>query len=249
MINRHKLGFLKNILSLSNQNINYELLDQILFAIKCEEDLENDILDSYSNNQFKSKLNLINHVQDLDILNENSEIVIFGSWYGSILVPALSNKVAQVTCIDLDERALRIGKNYFFNTDEYKNVEWIVGDVFEDWRECYSTADLIINTSCEHMRPMSEWGPPGPRSLYKDSPFGIPETRKVPWWTRVKDNVHFAFQSNNMFGIEGHINCVNTIEEFKKQLPLNSNLLIEDEVIETRGSRYTLIGKIEKTDI
>ena len=40
-----------------------------------------DLLDSFSPNQFKSKLNLINHVKSLDILNKDSEIVIFGSWY------------------------------------------------------------------------------------------------------------------------------------------------------------------------
>ena len=37
-----------------------------------------DLLDSYSPNQFKSKLNLIDHVKSLNILNKNSEIVIFG---------------------------------------------------------------------------------------------------------------------------------------------------------------------------
>ena len=40
-----------------------------------------DLLDSFSPNQFKSKLNLINHVKSLNILNKDSEIVIFGSWY------------------------------------------------------------------------------------------------------------------------------------------------------------------------
>ena len=76
----------------------------------------------------------------------------------------------------------------FYN---YENVNFISDDIFKDFRTEYENTDLFINTSCEHMRPMSEWGPKGPRSLYKDSPFGEPVTRKVPWWTRVKKGAHF----------------------------------------------------------
>jgi hypothetical protein len=47
-----------------------------------------------------------------------------------------------------------------------------------------------------------------------------------------------------MTDIEGHINCVNTIEDFKKQLPDNAKVLIEDEIKDDRGIRFTLIGKL-----
>ena len=55
---------------------------------------------------------------------------------------------------------------------------------------------------------------------------------------------HFAFQSNNMYDIEGHINCVSSIEEFKYQLPDNAKVLIEDKIRDERGTRFTLIGKL-----
>jgi hypothetical protein len=55
---------------------------------------------------------------------------------------------------------------------------------------------------------------------------------------------YFAFQSNNMFDIEGHINCVKNIDEFKKQLPNNAKVLIEDEIPDDRGIRFTLVGKL-----
>ena len=54
---------------------------------------EKDLLDSFSPNQFLSKMNLINHINSLNILTKNSQIVIFGSWYGSILIPAFYNHV------------------------------------------------------------------------------------------------------------------------------------------------------------
>ena len=106
----------------------------------------------------------------------------------------------------------------------------ITDDIFNNWRDWYKNVDLFINTSCEHMKSMKEWGP---APQYKN-----------PWWTRVKPNCHFAFQSNNMFSIEDHTNCVNSNEEFKNQLPANAEVLIESEIKEERGTRFMLIGKI-----
>tara|TARA_R110000796_G_scaffold249032_1_gene376403 strand:- start:34 stop:702 length:669 start_codon:yes stop_codon:yes gene_type:complete len=186
---------------------------------------EKDLLDSFSPNQFSSKMNLVDHVNSLDILTKESEIVIFGSWYGSILIPAFYDKVKKITCIDQDPKVISRAKHILFKD---LDIDFITGDVFE-FREQYKTTDLFINTSCEHMKPMREWGPA--------------PTYKNPWWDRVSP-AYFAFQSNAMFDIPTHINCVNNIEEFKKQLPDRAEVLIEDEIPDERGTRFTLIGKI-----
>src|SRR6056300_128638 len=203
--------------------IDLQLLKNIM-----EEVRENkDLLDSFSPNQFKSKLTLVNHVKSLNILNKNSEIVIFGSWYGSILIPAFYNDVKKITAIDLDAKVISKAKYKIFK--DY-NVDFITGDVFESFRESYKTANLFINTSCEHMKPMKEWGP-------------APEY-KNPWSKRISGS-YFAYTSNNMYDIEGHINCVSSIEEFKYQLPDNAKVLIEDKVRDERGTRFILVGKYE----
>lgn len=202
--------------------IDIKLLQTVMEEVRDNEDL----LDSYSPNQFKSKLNLINHIKKLNILNKDSEIVIFGSWYGSILIPAFYNEVKKITAIDLDPKVISIAKYKLFK--DY-NVDFITSDVFEVYRDMYDDCDLFINTSCENMKSMKEWGP-------------SPEY-KTPWWKRFK-NTHFAFQSNNMFDVHDSVNCVNNIEEFKKQLPDNANVLIEDEIEDDRGKRFTLVGKI-----
>ena len=186
---------------------------------------QKDVLDSFSPNQFLSKMNLINHIKSLNILNKDSEIVIFGSWYGSILIPAFYNEVKNITCIDIDSDVIHRAKYELFKD---LDIDFITGDVFE-FRDQYKNTDLFINTSCEHMKPMREWGP-------------APEY-KNPWWDRVSP-AHFAFQSNAMFDIPTHINCVNNIEEFKQQLPDRAEVLIEDEIPDERGTRFTLIGKI-----
>jgi hypothetical protein len=108
-------------------------------------------------------------------------------------------------------------------------VEWISDDVFSSFRDQFKTTNLFINTSCENMRPMREWGPA--------------PTYKNPWWDRVSP-AYFAFQSHNMYDIHDSVNCVKSIEEFKKQLPDRAEVLIEDEIPDERGTRFTLIGKI-----
>jgi 2-polyprenyl-3-methyl-5-hydroxy-6-metoxy-1,4-benzoquinol methylase len=179
-----------------------------------------DLLDSFSPNQFKSKENLINHIKKLNILNSESEIVIFGCWYGSILIPAFYNKVKRITAIDIDDNVIGIAKNRIFKN--YDKIDFIVNDAFV-WANKSSrikSTNLIINTSCEHMQPM----------------------KNLPILNNI--NSYFAFQSNNMFDIETHINCVNNIEEFKKQLPHKAKILIEDQIEEDRGIRFTLIGQL-----
>jgi hypothetical protein len=203
--------------------IDLQLLKNIM-----EEVRENkDLLDSFSPNQFKSKLTLVNHIKSLNILNKDSEIVIFGSWYGSILIPAFYNDVKKITAIDKDPKVISKAKYKIFK--DY-NIEFISDDVFSTFRKQYEKASLFINTSCEHMKPMKEWGP---APQYKN-----------PWSKRISGS-YFAFTSNNMHNIEGHINCVSSIEEFKSQLPDNANVLIEDEVKDERGIRFMLIGQYE----
>lgn len=177
-----------------------------------------DLLDSVSPNQYKSKEVLIKHVENLQLVDQNSEIVIFGGWYGSILIPAFQY-VDRITLIDKDKDVINISKNRLF--DHYKNIDFISKDVF-DWApdsKRIKTCNLIINTSCEHMSSMKK--------------------------LELNTKAYFAYQSNNMYDIEGHINCVSSMEEFKFQLPKNAKVMVEDKITDERGTRFLLVGKYE----
>jgi len=195
---------------------------QLFKNIMAEARHNDDLLDSFSPNQFKSKQRLIKHIRDQLILKINSEIVIFGGWYGSILIPAFK-EVKRITLIDKDKDVISIAKNRLFN--HYKNIDYITADVFDLNRHLgrVENANLIVNTSCEHMKPMSE--------------------------LNLNTNAYFAYQSNNMKGIDGHINCVESLTEFKSQLPKNTKILIEDEIKDNRGTRFILVGKYEKNNL
>jgi len=189
---------------------------QLFKNIMAESRHNSDLLDSYSPNQFRAKEKLVNMIYNHIDINSDSEIVILGGWYGSILIPAFK-EVKRITLIDLDKEVVSIAKNRLFN--HYKNVDFITSDVFHNDRKGrIQNANLIINTSCEHMTSM--------KKLELDT------------------NAYFAFTSNNMYDIEGHTNCVNDIEQFKKQLPVTSKVLAEDEVTDERGTRFLLVGKI-----
>jgi hypothetical protein len=72
----------------------------------------------------------------------------------------------------------------------------------------------------------------------------MPPMKEWPFWINVSKDAHFAFMSNNMDYIEGHVNCINSVEEFKNQLPNNFKVLFEDEIVEERGIKYLIVGKI-----
>jgi hypothetical protein len=182
----------------------------------------NQLLDAFSPNQYNAKKKLLTLLDEVGAIGRDSTVIIFGCWYGSILIPTLAPRVKKIIAIDLDAQVIRVAKNKFFQ--EFSNVVWITGDVFEKWRGQFSAATLFINTSCEHMPAMSEW----------------------PWWDKLDNDAYIAFTSNNMDYIDGHINCVSSIDEFKAQLPDNCIVLSESEIVEERGTKYTLVGKIIK---
>ncbi len=79
-MNREDIPLIKNILELSNNEVNTDLLYNILTVTQEFPDLADDILDSYSRNQFKSKKRILEMSNALDVLDKDCEVVIFGSW-------------------------------------------------------------------------------------------------------------------------------------------------------------------------
>ena len=191
---------------------------QLFKNIMAEGRNNTDLLDSYSPNQFKSKEKLIKLLKDQLILNTNFEIVILGCWYGSILIPSLKHS-KRITAIDINSTTISIAKNRLFS--HYENVDWITSDVFDENRYGrIKNANLIINTSCENMKSMKHLS-------------ALKESKAI-----------FAFQSNNMYEIHDSVNCVKSIDEFKKQLPDNAKVIVEDTIADDRGARFTLIGQL-----
>jgi hypothetical protein len=212
------------MIDLEKNTIDLNFFKKIIKTIKqtYNSDYKNskELLDSLSYTQFESKSKLLEYIDLLGILNTDCHVSVLGCWFNSILGSILSSKVKNITGYDMDKSVVQMGKNIF---RDRKNVDFYHLNVFETIKDRIEKTNLLINTSCEHMKPMKEW----------------------PFWNRIKPNTYLAFQSHNDKTIKDHINCVQSLEEFRNQLPSNIKILLEKELKETHrnGTRYTIIGK------
>lgn len=195
--------------------------------------------DALSRSQIKSKTWLIEELAKLDT-NYNNVLVLAG-WFGQ-LKNIYDKKLtyAKMRIAELDKQACETS-DYIFNLSNLENhkvksvnvdinnltlhkngYEWVV----ENFRENTSYSekflpDLVINTSAEHM--------------------------KEDWFFQIKfkelDNVPIvAIQSNNLFDIPEHINCVHSIDHMKKKFPM-TEILFEGELQLKGYKRVMLIGR------
>ena len=118
------------------------LLRNVLHAIKENPDETGSIIDSFSDNQYLSKETLLECLDTNGLIDKNSTVIILGCWYGSILIDRLAPVVKEIVAVDIDEKAIKIGKKFF---EHYNNIEWVAADVFNDEdRAYYQKANLII---------------------------------------------------------------------------------------------------------
>lgn len=150
----------------------------------------------------------------IELLNkfEYNNVGVLGCWSLTILGLLLEGKT--ITGYDIDAKALNIAKK-LFPQYTFKNK-----DVFKMSPNNVKSHDLIINTSCEHMPPMRNW----------------------QGWDMVMPNAYFAFQSNNMFHVKDHTNCVETIDDFIMQMPNHITILKTDELQINEYTRFTIVG-------
>jgi hypothetical protein len=124
---------------------------------------------------------------------------------------------------DLLSKKFLLINAYINNLVLHKNgYEWDVENFKENTK--YSEKflpNLIINTSAEHMT--EEW--------YNQIRFKEMESNPI-----------VAIQSNNLFDIPEHINCVHSIDHMKKKFPMRE-ILFEGELQLKGYKRVMLIGR------
>ena len=177
----------------------------------------NEFIKSVSPKQIWCKQWLVNKIKEIP--HEFKNIQLYGGWFGYPLIEMLNKeyKIKSLTNIDCDEFATSVCfnfKNYFnhsFVKTSTKNLEHIGGD--------YKDIDLVVNTSSEHMSD-------------------LPELVKNKYYNK---SCVFAIQSNNMFDIDDHTNCVNSKEELVQKSGLNRILYAGSQNMENY-SRFMVIG-------
>lgn len=202
----------------------------------------NVLPDLFSRGQVQSKIWLATELAN--ITKNVGNVIILGGWFGQLVEyierkEILSNKIR---IVDLDRISCTTSDNVFNNSriNEWrvKAVNCDLNDLvldnkgYELWVENFKNEDspflekflpdLIINTSAEHMT--DDW-------FFKIK------------FKKPRSNPIVVIQSNNLFDIPDHINCVNSIGHMVKKFPM-SEILYSGE-IELKGyKRFMLIGRV-----
>lgn len=195
--------------------------------------------DAFSRSQIKSKIWL---VEELSKIKEHfANVLILASWFGqlkSFYDGRLSyNKMRMV---DIDKSSCEIS-DYIFNLSNLEGykVKSVCADInnlvlhkngyelpIENFKEGNVILekflpDLIINTSAEHTT--EEW--------YKQLRFKELESSPI-----------VVIQSNNLFDVPEHINCVYSTQHLLKKFPM-TEVLFEGELQLKGYKRIMIIGK------
>lgn len=168
--------------------------------------------DMFSAGQLHSKEWLVSELDKLNLVQSTTSLVIVGSWYGTLGF-MLNQKYpyVNITMIDIDARCTHFVKNI---SHDIKNLHAHTVDMFDyQYRE-----NIVINTSCEHIRDISKW------------------ISLIPVGTVV------VLQSNNYVSGVGHLSCAKSLQEFQDQCNL-PEIIYSGQLEMPVYTRYMIIGK------
>lgn len=215
--------------------------DTLMYALNNQYDIPH-WWDSLSENQLDSKNWLISELRPHIFNHQPIRAQLFGGWFGFPIVDMLLDNFdfEYIENIDLDEKAIRLfrrtaeAQGYSEKTET--RLMGTVGDVMSENPREWAT-DLVINTSSEHMPPLPEImkGRKYRTALSWDDDKYL-NTKKGP--------CIFAIQSNNMFHIDDHINCVENEDQLVENTKIE-NVLYKGSLTMPNGyQRFMVIGHV-----
>jgi len=170
-------------------------------------------------NQITSKKWLVDTL--FDVAGKNvRRVCIVGGWYGVLGAMLLHDRrfaIEAVSSVDRDDSCKEVADSLNRPHVESGRFKSLTADMTElnYWAGGY---DLVINTSCEHLPAIGDW------------------------LKRIPDGMLLVLQSNDYYGIEGHVSCVDDLDAFKRQAPL-STVIFEGEMKIGTYTRFMLIGR------
>ena len=172
-------------------------------------------MDAFWSGQLKSKEWLITNLRKN--INKFVSIDIHGGWVGVLasMLFQTDMPIKNICSVDVDPSCEFIATNM-------NKIEEMVGRfraVTADMCEIRSDADVIINTSCEH----------------------ITQDQYNLWLSGMPHNSLLVVQSNN-YNIPEHIRLAESLDEFKEQSGLN--VLWAGELELPLYKRFMIIGKL-----
>ncbi len=174
-------------------------------------------MDAFWSDQLKSKEWLIESLTNFSSIKNNPvSIDIHGGWVGVLASMLFQSDVPiiSIRSIDIDPTCEPIA----VNMNKIEEIGGRFRAVTADMCDIRSDADVIINTSCEH----------------------ITQDQYNLWLSGMPQNSLFVLQSNN-YDIPEHIRIANNLEEFETQCDLN--VLWAGELKLPLYTRWMIIGQ------
>lgn len=176
-----------------------------------------DLAHALNKNQMASKLWLCDRLANC-LGRRLGRVCVLAGWKG--VLPAMLAAdprltPAEVISVDIDPECAEVAG--FLARRWGDRVRVVTADMLElDYAAL--SADLLINTSCEHLADFADW------------------------YARIPHGTLVALQSNDMTGVDVHLNCVADLDAFRAQAPL-AHELYAGTLPRKRYTRFMLIGR------
>ena len=177
-------------------------------------------MDAFWSGQLKSKewlIGVLKKIYSQTLVSSTPvSIEIHGGWVGllsSMLFQDTDLSIKHIYSIDIDPECESIAR--MMNKKE--EIEGRFTAISADMCNICSNADIVINTSCEH----------------------ITQNQYNLWLNNLSTNSLIILQSNN-YNIPEHIRCHTSLDEFKKESHLK--IIWEGEMPTQLYTRYMIIG-------
>ena len=188
---------------------------------------EHDLGAAFNKNQMASKLWLRDSLLEA-IGPAYAHITILGGWFGVLAAVLLHDprlSIGRITSVDIDPRCEAIARSVNATHVRLGRFAARTSDMFDlDYGPPIASvadpraADLVINTSCEHLADFSRW------------------------WNKIPAGQQLVLQSNDYFACDQHVNCVRDLAAFRSQAPMRQ-LIFAGERRMKRYIRFMLIGR------
>ena len=178
-----------------------------------------DFAKSFSRNQFYAKCWMMEVLRaEVDFtIDRQTRWWILGSWYGTLIIPLIwqyFGTLKKIHMCDFDGEALEIAERLH---GKRRLMTHAIDVNWEFERLAKVKTDIMVNTSCEHMYPMTDF----------------------------KTDALCVFQSTNFKEDYAHINAVDSLEEFEEQCNM-TQVLWKGEIpfhdYDDHHKRFMIIG-------
>lgn len=178
-----------------------------------------DLENALNRHQLKSKLWILEELSKA-FPTPPAKVMILGGWLGvltALLIERLPGwQNTQFETLDLDTETCLRADILLQDYTRNQRVKVSQADMFQ---QIYNHPEtLLINTSCEHISPFSDW------------------------WNLLPPGQLVLLQSNDYFSEATHVNCVKDLNQFQQQAPLKQ-ALFAGSLPTPNYTRFMLIGR------